>query len=189
MRADTSERLLGAARRAFAEQGYAAASMDALCAKAGVTRGALYHLFGGKDGLFEAVIRRIEAEIVAELQSVSAEHADGVAGLKAALSAYLAKALEPEIRQILIKDAPAVLGARLQAIDDETSLAPLAQALGQLMADGRIRRCDCEAAARLLNGALNEAALWIGESKTPKATHKKAEAALMALIDGLALKP
>ncbi|MEO1200693.1 MAG: TetR family transcriptional regulator, partial [Pseudomonadota bacterium] len=44
--AENRAKLIAAARKAFAAQGYAAASMDALTAEAGLTRGALYHNFG-----------------------------------------------------------------------------------------------------------------------------------------------
>ncbi|HAG02236.1 MAG TPA: TetR family transcriptional regulator, partial [Leclercia adecarboxylata] len=44
-------KLLMAARKAFAEKGFAAASMDELTASVGLTRGQLYHNFGDKKGL------------------------------------------------------------------------------------------------------------------------------------------
>ena len=62
-KAETSARLLATARKWFFEKGYAGTSMDELCAGAGVTRGALYHNFGGKEGLLEAVVRQIDDEI------------------------------------------------------------------------------------------------------------------------------
>src|SRR3954467_5868154 len=59
-------KLIAAARTAFAEKGYAAASMDELTAVAGLTRGALYHNFGDKKGLLRAVIEQLDAEMVAK---------------------------------------------------------------------------------------------------------------------------
>ena len=52
----TRAKLIAAARQAFAQHGYAQASMDELTAQAGLTRGALYHHFGGKPGLLVAVV-------------------------------------------------------------------------------------------------------------------------------------
>ena len=69
MRDETMHRLLTVARKAFAEQGFAATSLDALAAEAGLTRGALHHHFGNKAGLFEAVLRRVDAEIDAALDA------------------------------------------------------------------------------------------------------------------------
>ena len=66
---ETRAKLVRAARRAFAEKGYAAASMDELTAEAGLTRGALYHNFGGKEGLLRAVVEQLDAEMVARLRA------------------------------------------------------------------------------------------------------------------------
>jgi len=55
MIAETRAKLIDAARRAFGTFGYADASMDDLTAQVGLTRGALYHHFGGKPGLLAAV--------------------------------------------------------------------------------------------------------------------------------------
>src|SRR3546814_13107025 len=73
MIADTRAKLLSACRKSFGEKGYAEASMDDFTAEAGLTRGALYHHFGGKKGLFEAVVRQIDAELAQRLKSFAAE--------------------------------------------------------------------------------------------------------------------
>lgn len=57
---ETRAKLIDAARRAFADNGYAGASMDELTASAGLTRGALYHHFGDKKGLLAAVVQQID---------------------------------------------------------------------------------------------------------------------------------
>ena len=57
------QKLIEVARRAFAEYGYADTSMDKLTAEAGLTRGALYHHFGDKKGLFAAVVDQIDSEM------------------------------------------------------------------------------------------------------------------------------
>ena len=54
----TTTALVDAARELFAKDGYAATSLDAVAAKARVTKGAVYHHFQGKQQLFEAVFAR-----------------------------------------------------------------------------------------------------------------------------------
>jgi AcrR family transcriptional regulator len=184
--AETAERLLAAARRAFARDGYAAASMDALCAEAGLTRGALYHHFGGKDGLLEAVVRQIDAEIGARLDAEFDSIADPWNAFRACCATWLRLALEPETRRILLQDAPAVLGQRLREIDEASSIRPMADSLRMLMAQGRVRDSDPEALARLLNGAMIDAALWIAGHPDPQSAMTRASAALDVLLDGLA---
>ena len=76
MIAETRASLIAAAREAFGTVGYAAASMDEMTAAAGLTRGALYHHFGDKKGLFAAVIDQIDAEMTVRLRAVSARAGD-----------------------------------------------------------------------------------------------------------------
>jgi len=63
-RATTRAALMAAGRRLFAERGYDNVSSEDIVAAAGVTRGALYHHFDGKRGLFAAVYEEVEAEFV-----------------------------------------------------------------------------------------------------------------------------
>src|SRR5207247_1683791 len=55
--------ILAAARRAFAERGYAGTALEDVCAAAGVTRGALYHHYAGKAGVFRAGCEALAAEV------------------------------------------------------------------------------------------------------------------------------
>lgn len=58
------EAILDAAQASFLELGYAATSMDALAARAGVSKATIYAHFTGKEELFAAVInRRCEREL------------------------------------------------------------------------------------------------------------------------------
>ena len=79
-RAETMEenrvKLIGAARKAFAASGFAAASMDDLTAQVGLTRGALYHGFGDKKGLLGAVVAQVDGEMAARARQAGATAAD-----------------------------------------------------------------------------------------------------------------
>ncbi len=66
MMQETRAKLLAAGRKAFAEKGFAGAYMDDFTAQAGLTRGALYHNFGDKRGLFAAVVDEIDSAIAAQ---------------------------------------------------------------------------------------------------------------------------
>ncbi|MEO0602984.1 MAG: TetR/AcrR family transcriptional regulator [Myxococcota bacterium] len=182
---ETISALTGAARERFAMVGYAATSMDELCASVGLTRGALYHNFGGKKGLFEAVVEQIDGEIATRLDQVWSSHQDPWEAFRAACRAYLALALEPEVQRVLFRDAPAVLGQRLREIDQRSSLASTIEALQALQIDGRIKSAEPEAVARLLAGAMVDAALWIAQSERPEEALVKAQTGLDALLEGL----
>ncbi|KOG87710.1 TetR family transcriptional regulator, partial [Streptomyces varsoviensis] len=53
------QRLLAAATRLFADQGYDRTSVQEIVEAAGVTKGALYHYFGSKDDLLHEVYARL----------------------------------------------------------------------------------------------------------------------------------
>ncbi len=65
--AATRALLIGAARKLFADKGFAEVSTQAIVAAAGVTRGALYHQFDDKVGLFAAVYEEVERDLVADI--------------------------------------------------------------------------------------------------------------------------
>ena len=54
---DTREAILTAAREAFAERGYDAASIRAIATRAGVDPALVHHYFGAKEQLFLAAMR------------------------------------------------------------------------------------------------------------------------------------
>ena len=185
MIAETRAKLLRAGRHAFGTKGYAEASMDDFTAEAGLTRGALYHHFGDKKGLLQAVVAEIDAEMNVRLQQVSGRAATPWQGFVAECLAYLEMALEPEIQRILLRDGPSVLGDPSTWPSQGDCLHSMAGTLRQLAADGTIVPVEAEATARLLNGAMLHAALWIANAPDPRATAKTAVAALDTLLEGL----
>lgn len=183
-KAETSARLLATARKWFFEKGYAGTSMDELCAAAGVTRGALYHNFGGKEGLLEAVIRQIDEEIGDRMIEASGDTIDRDSCIKTCL-AYLEAALDPEVRRILLQDGPAVLGQRLRDLDQEGSIGPLRAAILELQSTGAFIEGDATALAVLINGAMIDAALWIADGDDNERRYEAASNALRAMLSRL----
>jgi AcrR family transcriptional regulator len=182
-------KLIAAARKAFSEKGYSAASMDVLTADAGLTRGALYHNFGDKRGLLAAVVHQIDAEMAARAQQIGAQAGDDWDGLLAEGAAYIEMALNPEVQRIVLLDGPAVLGDPSQWPSQNSCLQATKQTVERLIAQGILKRVDAEAAARLVNGAALNAALWIAASEDPKDVLPKAVEAFRYLASGLLAKP
>jgi AcrR family transcriptional regulator len=185
MIAETRQKLIAAARRAFGTIGYADASMDDFTAEAGLTRGALYHHFGGKQGLFEAVVVEIDAEMTARLAAVAAAGATPWDGFVEECVAYVEMAMEPEIQRILFRDGPAVLGDPAGWSTATGCIRAMTASLTRVREAGMLADVDPEAAARLLMGATAYAAQWIAAAEEPRAVSVKAVASLRALMGGL----
>jgi len=186
--AENREKLIAAARKAFAQQGYAAASMDNLTAEAGLTRGALYHNFGDKRGLLAAVVDQIDSEMAVYAKSVGAKAGDAWQTLLAEGAAYIEKALDPEVQRIVLLDGPAVLGDPSQWPSQNRCLESTRATLEQLMANGIVKAVDPEAAAMLLNGAALNSALWLASSANPQAMLPKTLEAFNLLASGFLVK-
>ena len=182
-------KLIAAARRAFAEKGYAAASMDDLTADAGLTRGALYHNFGDKRGLLAAVVNQIDSEMAQRAKEIAAAEKDEWQGLLAEATAYIEMALDPEVQRIVLLDGPAVLGDPSKWPSQDSCLEVTRQTVERLMEKGIIKSLNAEAAARLLSGAALNAALWVAASEDAEAVLPKALEAFQALATGLLRKP
>jgi AcrR family transcriptional regulator len=185
MIAETRAKLLRAARHAFGAKGYAAASMDDFTAEAGLTRGALYHHFGDKKGLLRAVIAEIDAEMNVRLREVSCRAGTPWQAFSDECIAYLEMALEPEIRRIVLRDGPSVLGDPSTWDGQSECIASMAGSLRRLAEDGVIVPVDPETTARLLNGAMLHAAQWIANALDPEAAARHSVKAFGALLSGL----
>ncbi len=188
MIAETRAKLVAAARHAFGTIGYAQSSMDDFTAEAGLTRGALYHHFGDKKGLLQAVIGEIDAEMTERLHQVSSVSPTRWQGFVDECSTYIQMALEPEIQRIMFRDGPAVLGDISQWPTTNGCIAALKQSLRELKQDGVIIDVDEEVTARLINGASSHAALWIANSDDPQETSQRAVAGFRTLLEALRVK-
>ena len=182
---ETRAKLIQAARRAFAAKGYATASMDDLTAEAGLTRGALYHNFGDKKGLLQAVIDQIDAEMVARMRAAGDRAETAWLGFLGESIAYIEMALEPEIQRIMLLDGPAVLGDPSRWPNQTACLRTTTQTIQALIDEGTVRPVDAEAAARLLSGAALSASLWIAAADDPHAVFAGAVEAFRHLAAGL----
>ncbi len=186
--AENRARLIAAGRRAFAQKGFAAASMDELTGDVGLTRGALYHHFGDKAGLLAAVVSEVDAEMAARARAAAAGASTGWERLVAEGAAYIGMALDPEIARIVLLDGPAVLGDPSGWPSQNACLELTREAVAGLIVEGVLRSVEVEAAARLLNGAALNAALWVAASDTPDADLPHAVEVFTHMAGGLLRK-
>lgn len=181
----TRAKLIAAGRTAFGTKGYANTAMEDLTADVALTRGALYHHFGGKQGLLEAVIAQIDAESHARLQAIVAQADTPWQGFVDESVAWIEMALDPEIRRIVLLDGPAVLGDSSWRSTFNACLASTSRSLQELQDLKVIKPLDAEATAHLINGAALNASLWIAGSADPHLASVKAIASFHVLLAGL----
>jgi AcrR family transcriptional regulator len=182
----TMTRLIEVACEVFTREGYANAATEEIVRLAGVTRGALYHHFGNKEGLFQAVLGHVQQQVGLRIEAVVAEHQDIWKQLIAGSVAFLEASLEPQVQRIMLIDAPAVLDWSLwRELDAQHSMKSLREALSELMNQGQLPQLPVDALTHLLSGAMNEAALWIAQSDDSKSTLAEATQALQYLLTAL----
>jgi AcrR family transcriptional regulator len=183
----TRTELVAAARALFAAHGYAAVSTEAVVRAAGVTRGALYHQFAGKEELFRAVLEQVEEGLVARIAAIVLEApGDPLTALHAGLGAALDLALDPEVVRLTLLDAPAVLGWQAwRELGDRYALGLVRAGLAAAVEAGELAPGPVDPLAQLLLAALEEAMLVVARADDPARARAEAGTALARLLDGL----
>ena len=172
----TRGRLITAARRLFAEKGFAATSTEEILSETAVSRGALYHHFPSKTDLFQATFEQVEDELTAQVLQVAAAggETDPMRILQVGFGAFLDQCLNPEVQRIVMLDGPTVLGWDLWHELDERYAFGAIKALLIVAADtGRIEPATVEPLTHLLVGAIMQAGMVVARSDDP-VTAKKA---------------
>ena len=185
--AQTRQALVDAAHERFGAAGYAAASIDDIARDARVTIGALYHHFRTKAALFEAVFEQVHGRMLETVEAralLQAENPTRV--LTAAIDGFLDALLDPANQQILIIDAPAVLGvSRFTELDEKNAFGPLTEAIKASNLTSR----QPDVLARLMFGMLTRAGMLIAAAEEPRKTRNEIAATMREIILALGSRP
>lgn len=169
---------LTAARQVFQEKGYAEATLDDVIARSGGSRQTLYSLFGGKQGLFEAIITDACETIFRGLtpEQLATRAPDAV--LREVGTRYLGIVTGPDcvgINRLIIAEAPRIPGLAQQywKFGPGRSRAFLTDFFERQVERGVLRMGDCRAAAdhflEMLSGTIRLQCL-IGLRQPPDQT-------------------
>jgi AcrR family transcriptional regulator len=184
----TREQLIEVATRLFAERGYEDTSIEAVLAAAGVSRGALYHHFAGKDALFRAVLESVDSRIVTELTAVIEQAPDAFAKIEMASLTWIGMARDPVIQRIMLIDAPSVLGVDYWRAAGETAAVGALRDLIKPLSDaGHFAPGLIDSFARMIMAALDEMAVVIARSQDPEAALTERRMAVSELLRRLLL--
>ena len=187
--AATRDALVTAGRALFGARGYADVGTEEVVRAAGVSRGALYHHFADKAELFAAVLESVEettnARVVAAVMAAGPD--DPITAMQRGTAAFLDVCAEPEMARIMLIDAPAVLGAQgWSDASTESDIGLVVQLITHGIELGRIRPQPVVPLARILLGALREAALFLASAPDPAAAREEVGAVLNGIIESVA---
>jgi AcrR family transcriptional regulator len=166
-RAATIAAIQGAARRLFADDGFAGTSIDDIAALAGVTKGGVYHHFATKEQLFEAVFRAVEDELYDAVLAALPVRGTAVDLVVAGTRHFIDCCLAADVRQIVLVDGPSVLGWKLWREIDAEHFLPL---IKEGLAADAAPHVDVTPIAHLLIGAVDEAVMLLAAEDDPRGT-------------------
>lgn len=163
----TAADLVRAARELFAQDGYAATSLEAVCDRARVSKGALYHHFKNKEELFRVVCageqERIATAVAAAYRECSQE--DSWNAVFQGCRAFLEVCMDPAVQQITLLDAPGALGWAVLREIRAGCFDLVKGAVARAMDDGRIASRPVDPLATILYGSICESAMAVARTE------------------------
>jgi AcrR family transcriptional regulator len=179
--------LVSAARTLFAERGFAETSIEDIVRAAGVTRGALYHHFADKTELFRAVLEEEEKALVRSSAEAAARKRGAWSKVEAGCDAFLDACLDKGVQQIVVTDAPAVLGwDAVREIEFGYWLTTMTRSIEKAIAEGTLPERPAEPLAHLIFGALCEGSYVIVGASDQRAAMHEVRGELRRLLRSLA---
>jgi AcrR family transcriptional regulator len=179
---ETRQALLAAGRALFVERGFQGTSTPDVVARAGVTRGALYHHFSDKLALFRAVLEAEGAAVAREIEQGAHGSDDALETLRRGAKAYFKAMSDPGRARLMLVEGPAALGPQeMRTIDLQTGGRELRIGLAEATAGG-ISKADIDARADLISAMFDRAVL-ARVSGSPRAAYERAlDAVLVAVV-------
>jgi AcrR family transcriptional regulator len=182
----TRAHLVDVATRLFAAAGYDGTSIEAVLAESGASRGSLYHHFANKEALFLAVMEDASTRAVQPTAEAIGAFTDPVTALRMGCLAWIRLADDPVVRQIVLIDAPAVLGwQRWRELDEQGPLGVIRGLLSGAADAGRIEARHVDVFAHIVVASINEVALMLARTDDRTEALATAESAVNEFLDRL----
>jgi len=151
----TRRALLAAATRLFAERGFDAVPIGAVAAEAGVNKALISYHFGGKRGLYRAILVSSFAELAADLKAAEAKGRDAARTLHALLLSFSrVRERSPEFPVLFVREVLSH-GVEPAALPHMAEILGVTQRVARRgMREGVFRRVDPIAMHFALFGSL-----------------------------------
>jgi AcrR family transcriptional regulator len=172
----------------FTEHGYAATSLDSIVAGARVTKGALYHHFSGKQGVFEAVFAKVEDDAARTIKTALRDFDDPWDKALAGLRSFLAVVRDPTYQRVVIQDGPAILGhERFREQEERSSYGIVQDIVGSVLESSTYELDEPmkQTFSRIFFGAMSAAGQSVSSADDPGEAVMRIEAAIGFILDGL----
>ncbi|MEL8056283.1 MAG: TetR family transcriptional regulator [Pseudomonadota bacterium] len=157
----TREQLMDVATWLFESKGYADTSVNEICEALDITKGALFHHFKSKEGLFLAVWTRLQTEMDNEARAAAIaarSRTDPYSAFLAGCRVYLKYATRREYQKIVLVDGPAILGIQgWYERDHDLGTQNVHAGVRYLSKKGIVAEHRVDALAVMLQSALNGA--------------------------------
>ncbi|WP_328409674.1 TetR/AcrR family transcriptional regulator [Nocardia sp. NBC_00403] len=181
----TRSALLEAGRGLFIERRYSELSADEIARAARLTRGAVYHHFSGKQGLFEAVFEQVEQELTERLTSALGEPGNPWDTAVRALNVFLDECTDVAYQRIVLQEGPFALGwDRWRELDERYMVGLIRNLVDELIRAGVFRPRSPELTVRAIYGLLTELA-WSLADTTDDQLRREAGQIALGMISSL----
>lgn len=182
---ETRDQLVAVGRKLFGTFGYAATSLDVVAEGAQVTKGALYHHFANKAGLFLAVYEDLKRDLAREV-ALAQRPSEPWGSLVAGCRRWIELHTQPSAVQIALVDARAVLTPiQWQDVDSRWGTVVIRSALRRAMVHGVIKELPLAPLARIMQGTYNEACLLVAEATDVDEAREAAIDVTVQVLEGL----
>ncbi len=186
----TRASLVATARDLFGSNGYAETSLEEIVQASGVTKGALYHHFSGKEELFRVVFQSVKQELSRAVAEATCQMPPSPwESLLAGCRTFIEVHTDPAVQRIVLLDARAVLSWEAwREVDGQWGTVILRAALRRGITRGILEPQPLNSLAAILSGALSEACMLVANADDPATARAEAIAIVERLLQGLRVR-
>lgn len=183
----TRQAILEAAAERFVDQGYAETGIDEIARDARVSKGAVYHHFADKPGLFAAVFESHCTTALGQIEGAVSPSMSTRALIEAAISSMLdAYSKDRTLRELSRQAGFAIGETRRREIQQVGSLPFVRSIFARAADEGTLLPdIDLDVAARMVLEVVFDGAVAFSESPTKRGYRRKIETVLIAMVTGL----
>lgn len=180
----TRSKILEIARKKFISKGFYNTSLQEIVDEIGLTRGAFYHQFKNKEEIFFELINIIQNELGDHVVKKAMRTTDPWEQFILGCVAFVEKAIDKDVMQILLIDGPSVISWKLwKEMDSKNSESHLREHVLMLQNKGLVKKINIDYLTSFISGALNE--LAISMSKTDRYDINEVDRLIRAMLEGI----